>query len=147
MIYQILLRKPLSWLIDMNALALLTALYAAGFVNFPYVVAEYNVENSREIAGAGPSFDADYAASLGPEALPAIDEYLRRRPADMDAAAVQRLLCWRKYLSVALPSVEWRGWSFRAWRLRKYLASDGAAARAAESESVQLNGCRPWSYD
>ena len=143
MIYQLLREKPLSWLIDMNALALVVTLYLTGFVNFPHVVASYNVAHSREIAGAGPLFDADYAALLGPNAIPAVDEFLRRHP---EGATAERLRCLRRFMLRSMPAEDWRVWSVRAWRLRRYLASEDMSARADESDSSRSD-CLPASYD
>lgn len=144
MIYQLLRRKPLSWLIDMNTLSLIVTLYLACFVNFPYVVATYNVANSREVAGVGPLFDADYAATLGPDAVPAIDEFLRRNP---EGVTAERSRCLRAFMLRSVSMGEWRAWSFRAWRLQLYLASEGAATGAAASKSPRSAYCQPASYE
>ena len=127
MMIMMLRGKPLSWLVHANALSLIVTLYVACFVNAPYVVAAFNVQRSREIAGVGPDFDADYTMSLGPEAAPAVDDYLRRRVAAADDYRVRELREWRRELARSAPNADWRAFSFRAWRLQQYLASEESA--------------------
>lgn len=83
-------------------------------MNFAAIVADYNVADSHEMGGKGPTLDTDYLVSLGPQAIPAIDRFLAiRQPASL----VERrdtLAHWRR---AALNS--WRAWTFRGWRLKR----------------------------
>jgi hypothetical protein len=123
-IIQILRRKPNSWLVNMNASALVLTLYASCFLNFPYVIATYNVTHSAELDGNGPKLDQDYLWSLGPAAIPAIDIYNQHVPTQWP----RHLSHSRRGLAREASTENWRGWSFRAWRLNRYLAkhSDNA---------------------
>jgi Domain of unknown function (DUF4173) len=113
---RIVQRRSNGWLIHMNLITLASVLYLCSFVNFAAIVADYNVADSHEMGGKGPTLDTDYLVSLGPQAIPAIDRFLAiRQPASL----VERrdtLAHWRR---AALNS--WRAWTFRGWRLKRYL--------------------------
>ena len=53
------------WLVRWNLVTLAATLYACSLVNFPALIAQYNVEHSREISGDGPPLDVYYLASPG----------------------------------------------------------------------------------
>jgi hypothetical protein len=117
---QIILRKPNSWLVSANAATLALVLYGCCFINAPWLVATYNVEHSREIGGTGPNLDVQYLGSLGPEARLVLESHRREVPAilrDMD-------LQFPDARDFFARSENWRAWSFRAWRLRRYLANN-----------------------
>jgi hypothetical protein len=118
---QIILRKPNSWLVAANAATLALVLYGCCFINAPWLVASYNIEHSRELGGTGPSLDLNYLAGLGPQALPALEAHLKQIPA-LGPIARDRRNCRDHALS--LRPANWRGWSFRAWRLQRYLANN-----------------------
>jgi uncharacterized protein DUF4153 len=118
-IIQIELKKSNSWLLSANALSLALALYGCCFINTPRLVASYNVQHSREIAGSGPSLDLQYLKSLGPQAEPALRPYL----ADIPALQSVITLCRARDTYLRLHG-NWRGWSFRTWRLERYLANN-----------------------
>lgn len=109
-VVQIIKRKSNKWLLDANALAAAVVLYTVCFVNFPYVVARYNVAHCRETTGQGPTLDMDYLISLGPQALPAYDSFASDPALRSNARA-------------AVSEIRWRSWSFRGWRLKRYFAT------------------------
>ena len=119
---QILMRKPNSWLISANAATLALVLYGSCFINAPQVVAAYNVEHCREAGGTGPNLDLKYLSSLGRQVLPVIEPRLQQIPALWPTVSGLRFhqeigenrRRWRN----------WRAWSFRAWRLQRYLANN-----------------------
>jgi hypothetical protein len=118
---QIIQRRSSSWLVSTNAATLALVLYGCCFINAPWLVASYNIEHSRELGGTGPSLDLNYLAGLGPQALPALEAHLRQIPA-LGPIARDRRNCRDHALS--LRPANWRGWSFRAWRLQRYLANN-----------------------
>jgi Domain of unknown function (DUF4173) len=118
MLIQIKLRKPNSWLIAANAATLALVLFACCFVNAPRVVASYNLAHCREISGTGPWLDSRYLRSLGPQMLPAIEPYVQRMPALASTVADYRHIFDRDRPS------NWRTWTFRTWRLERYLANN-----------------------
>jgi hypothetical protein len=115
---QIVWRKSNRWLLDANALAAAVTIYACCFVNFPAVVASYNVAHSAEMGGTGQQLDDNYLRRLGPEAIPAIDVMLARFPDRARLAEIRRLLTWKPK-----SADDWRAWTFRRWRLDRYLAT------------------------
>lgn len=134
MIVQLQRKKPVSWLLTMNSASLALALYACCFINFPYVVAAYNVEHCREVSGAGPDLDQYYLLSLGPQAIPAIDAYARHglsaeRKEALSGHCQDSNFSYCQWRSARLGRLfdDWRGWSFRAWRLDRYLAKNSGA--------------------
>jgi hypothetical protein len=115
---QIILKKPLSWLLKMNAGALATTLYICCFVNFPLLIANYNVDHSVEMKASGPHLDLGYLVELGPQAVPAIDRAGWPKTLYFEAKRASLADKARNVLA------DWRGWGFRAWRLQKYLATN-----------------------
>jgi len=121
LLIQIMLKKPISWLVTANAATLALVLYAYCFLNAPQFIASYNIEHSRELGGTGPSLDLTYLARLGPQALPALEAHIKQIPA-LGPIAQDRRNCRGHILS--LHPADWRGWSFRAWRLERYLSNN-----------------------
>ncbi len=119
---RILLRRGNGWLVASNAAVLAATLYACAFVNFPALVADYNLERSR---AGGSRFDASYALSLGPQALPAVDGYL----SGAKGPAPAHLLRQRDGLARAFRDsmVDWRAWTLRGGALLGYLEANPAA--------------------
>ena len=119
LVLRIARRRSNAWLVSTNTAMLALVLYACSFVNFPYLIAAYNVAHCREISGKGQPLDAGYLMSLGPDIIPAIDEYRRRLPE-------ARLVLGNRFddgllLALARGDQDWRQWSFRRWRLARYL--------------------------
>ncbi|HYA80162.1 MAG TPA: DUF4173 domain-containing protein, partial [Methylocystis sp.] len=113
---QILLGKSSSWLLRTNVAALVVTLYLCCFLNFPWIIADYNVDHSLEMTGAGPHLDFCYLQSLGPHVIPALDRV--GWPSGPYARGPRDVLYARNMESLE----DWRGFGFAAWRLRQYLA-------------------------
>jgi hypothetical protein len=120
---RILLSRSNRWLVAANLATLALTLYVCAFLNFPYLIAKYNVTHSRELAGGGPPLDVGYIIALGPEVVPALDRYIAAQGAAAPLYAIAR----RNELafSRAGASRDWRAWSFRGERLDRYLAKTG----------------------
>lgn len=124
-IARIALGKSNEWLLSANLLTLSATLYACSFINFAALIANYNVDRSYEMRGPGTRLDIRYARSLGPDALPALDRFFDqqkktfltdlRDPADAVTEAHYRA-----------EQRNWRAWSFRDWRLLRYLDRRGS---------------------
>jgi len=108
------LGKSLSWLLACNASALAATLYLCCFLNFPAIVADYDVDHSFEARGRGPHLDLCYLQGLGPGALPALD-----RIGDFSDTPEFR----GRLAQLEKDMADWRSWSFRGWRLQRYLAA------------------------
>jgi Domain of unknown function (DUF4173) len=119
MLTQIIMRKPVSWLVTANAATLALVLYGCCFINAPQIIAAYNVEHCREASGTGLNLDLKYLFSLGPQVLPMLEPRLQKIPTLQPDVAGFRL----DYETRA-QRVNWRGWGFRAWRLQRYLSNN-----------------------
>jgi hypothetical protein len=127
---RIITYRSTAWLIAANAVALAATLYVCGFINFPYVIASYNAAHSREIAGGqGVPLDLTYVLRLGPQAIPAIDAYLANPNARLPIWLRQERDALARY-AIDTTRQDWRAWSFRAWRLRRYLEAHPPALRS-----------------
>ncbi len=122
---QIVLRRSNAWLIGANLIAVVATLYAFALVNTSAVIADFNIAHSREITGLGVNFDLSYAGRLGPQAIPAIDRYVTAIPT---AAYANTFLRDRLAVAHALAMADWRAWTFRGWRLQRYLREYEAEA-------------------
>lgn len=119
------------WLVMANLTALMLTLWGVSFLNFPAVIASFNVDHSYEMTGSGMQLDDFYMESLGPEVIPALDRYLvnakfsdadklkevgliRDGLADqvVDRDAVGKADLWR---------LDWQSWTWRQERLRQYV--------------------------
>jgi hypothetical protein len=115
---RIAFRQSNAWLIRMNLASLGVLLYACCFVNFPKIIAEYNVTHSIEMSGDGVALDTAYLLDLGPQAIPALDRYFARQK------SVPVFLVGKRD---ALASSEvtrlqnWRAWNYYGWQLAGYL--------------------------
>ena len=121
---QIVWRKSLYWLVSANAMMLAAVLYGCCFLNAPWLVASYNVEHSREVSGKGQTLDQRYICSLGPQALPAVEH---RREKFSDFLSEKQYGCsvdTRETFLSTMRAKNWRDWSFRAWRLKRYFANN-----------------------
>jgi hypothetical protein len=118
---QIILKKPNSWLIAANAATLALVLYGCCFINAPRVIASYNVEHCRELDGAGPKLDLKYLFSLGPEVLPVLEPRLQH--IQTLKPEIEQFRFGQDYQARSRLRT-WRGWSFRTWRLERYLSNN-----------------------
>jgi hypothetical protein len=102
-VWQVLRHRSNGWMLGRAAMLGVGTLYACCFVNFAALIAAHNVASDVPM-------DRAYLCSLGPTAAGPI------------LAATEPLPC-----RMAAPEIEgWRDWSFRAWRVRRYL--EGLAA-------------------
>lgn len=121
---RIALRRSNAWLLSLNAVALVTTLYVCSFVNFPLLIAKYNVEHSREMSGRGVALDTRYLTRLGPQVIPALDLFIARVAADGGSVPAGLRGEIRALMSVHRRQMsDWRGWSIRGARLLRYLDS------------------------
>ncbi|SDA51986.1 DUF4173 domain-containing protein [Mesorhizobium qingshengii] len=128
-IARIALGKSNEWLLSANLLTLSATLYACCYINFAATIANYNVDHSLEMTGRGITLDTWYLRSLGPDAFPALDRFLEHQsrtaaandPNFRELAGVRGSdEGWYRTLQQ-----NWRAWSFRDWRLNRYLDRRG----------------------
>jgi hypothetical protein len=123
MLVQIIMRKTIHWLVAANAATLALVLYGCCFINAPQIIAAYNVEHCRETSGMGLNLDLKYLLSLGPQVLPILESRLQKVPALQPEVAL-----YRSDYETRTQRINWRAWSFRAWRLKRYLSNNRDAA-------------------
>jgi hypothetical protein len=138
-VIQIAQRRSNKWLLDANAIALIAALYACCFINFPYAVANYNVMHCREAGGKGPALDRSYLFSLGPQAFPAYDAYFRDDAGMRVSSIAGQWLQARSFAQKSAIEMTWRSWSFRLWRLKQYFDTHPASAMSQGDSAPAIN--------
>ncbi|CCV10558.1 DUF4173 domain-containing protein [Mesorhizobium sp. STM 4661] len=126
---RIALEKPNEWLLSANLLTLSATLYACSFINFAALIANYNVDHSLEMTGQGIKLDFAYLHSLGPGALPALDRFIEQQSKTIAVGepTYRALLAVHKSDKARYRTAQenWRAWSFRDWRLLRYLDRQG----------------------
>lgn len=128
-IVRIALGKSNEWLLSANLLTLSTLLYACCFINFAALIAAFNVDHAKEMRGEGLPIDAIYLRDLGPAAFPAIDRLLAALPNErvcgydpyVDGDFCLDEMRPRDEARFRERADNWRSWSFRDWRLMRYL--------------------------
>ncbi|CDX41580.1 conserved membrane hypothetical protein [Mesorhizobium sp. ORS 3359] len=136
-IARIVLQKSGEWLLSANLLTLSATLYACCFVNFAATIANYNVDHSLEMTGKGVALDIWYVRSLGAGAFPALDRFIDHQgPTTAENPAFRQFLGIRPVDEGAYRAVlnHWRAWSFRDWRLLRYLDKRGSLANPAVTQ-------------
>lgn len=125
---RIVLGRSNAWLMTMNFGSTALALYVCCFVNFPQLIADYNVEHSRQLSGTGVVLDVPYLLSLGPQAIPALDRFFHQQ---RDRYAWPAEVKQRQALATGhLDRMsDWRGWTYRSWQLKQYLHKRDETAR------------------
>lgn len=125
-IARIALGKSGDWLVGANVAAASVVLYACCFVNFAALIANWNVDHSRQAGGPGQPMDTWYLTTLGPHALPATERFLALRPeliVDERQRLEECLKFWTSKLEDGL--TDWHSWTFRDWRLQRSLLNKG----------------------
>jgi hypothetical protein len=123
---RIALDRSNRWLVGANLIVLTFVLYTSALVNFDGFIADYNLNHSREVSGKGVQIDTNYLATLGPQALPAIDRViaLKARPDDTCLVSRRDGLVERQRQDMA----SWRSFGLRSWRLQRRLDAQAKAA-------------------
>ncbi len=115
---QIVLKRSGDWLIRMNLISLAGTLYICALINFAAIIADYNVSHSHEAGGPGVMLDMDYLFELGPQALPAIDKACHII-GSANCIGYSRIGLIEEHHKQIMAS--WRNWSYRGFRLQRYL--------------------------
>ena len=140
-------RRSGRWLMGANMTAVAIVFAGSCFVDPEALIARFNVEHSQEMSGEGVRLDVDHLASLGPAAIPAIDEFLAHA-GNADAAmpdarsrTIFRLSILRDDLAERHHerSERWHAWTVRGWRLTRYLEASPIQRTAKESLFESIN--------
>jgi hypothetical protein len=137
LVARIALDRSNSWLVWGNAAVLAVTLYVCSLVDFPEVIAQFNVMHSREVTGAGEPVDVAYLCGLGPAALPALDVLAAKMNAGGRLAPAGLYACRRCLeLRRAARMADWRTWTLRSYRLKWYLDQRDAPASGARQSMI-----------
>ena len=115
-----LLQRSSGWLVTTNVAVLAAVLYAVSFVNFPNVIARYNLEHSSLVVAEGSTMDYNYLRHLGPHAFPAIAEFVEENPL-IDGphnTNLIRIANSARANAAGDLAVGWRSWTYRKLRLK-----------------------------
>lgn len=125
-IVRILWSRSDIWLLQSNALSAFVTVYFACCLNFPGIVAQYDVSHCQEITGSGSPLDFGYLQALGPSAIPALDRFKMTlvgrigAPVEpQDEARTVRITLAQHFT----PSTDWRDFSLWHWALQRYLGT------------------------
>jgi hypothetical protein len=108
-----------GWLVGANLKALVAVLWTVALLNWPHLIARFNVEHALARQDTAAPLDLGYLVGLGPQAIPAIDRYQAARragPSSALAASRARLASEHR-----LAARDWRSWSLAGARLSRYL--------------------------
>jgi hypothetical protein len=114
-IWRIVAGRSNRWLINVNAVTALIALYPCCFINFDGIIADFNAKHCEEAGGGGSPLDIQYFRSLGPTSLAALESVSEQIPVPrrrQEASEVTRDL--RAELDKDL--TDWRSWTWRRQR-------------------------------
>ena len=114
---RIALQRSNMWLVSTNLASLGIVLYVCSFVNFPSLIAGYNVTHSREVR-PGASSSMRLISARWPAGNPAFDRWFEFSPV-VTAQALQ----WRNSAARELLQNQqnWRAWTYRNTTLAHYL--------------------------
>ena len=123
---QVWRRLSNGWLISAITMLGAATLYACAFVNFAYIIADTNLRQCKQGPGSCLEVDRDYIRGLGPDVIPAIDRQVNSRLGPDEAF---RLSGIRNDLADVVRhwQTDWRSWTFRGWRLARYLEAHPVA--------------------
>ncbi len=118
---RLMARRSNGWLLRATSMATLAVLLAVAFTNVNGIVARFNVRHCHEFGGGAARLDVAHLESLGPPALPAIEDALAALERSIVLGAPPSPL-WR-HLALARSSLraqaaaaasDWRGLSVRS---------------------------------
>ena len=115
---RIVLYRSNAWLIAANLVVLALTIYVCSFVNFASLVASYNV--ARRGSERGPPDRSHLRRGARPQAIPALDRYIARQP-NMESGRCYRAHRDNYAGAHTQRTQSWRAWTFRGWRLTRYL--------------------------
>ncbi|WP_341862755.1 DUF4173 domain-containing protein [Gymnodinialimonas sp. 57CJ19] len=108
-IVQMAQARPTAWLMRGNGVAVAATLYACCFINFAYLITDYNMSHT-----APEQLDLEYLCNLGEQVIPAMMDF---------GEITDNTACGRGGLPALRfdPITDWQEWGFRRWRLQRYL--------------------------
>ncbi|SFZ81433.1 protein of unknown function [Devosia enhydra] len=138
MLLRIWLRRSNAWLVASNFAALTIVLYASALLDLSSHIAQFNVEHSRELTGQDLPIDIDYLSLLGPSAIPALDRLMPRLVPGSGLWAKAGEVRSELVRELRDHSGDWRGWSWRAQRLKDYLVRHAVASALPKRQNDRV---------
>jgi Domain of unknown function (DUF4153) len=127
---RIVLDRSNRWLVWGNVSVLVLTLYICSLVDFSGLIARFNVMHSWDITGTGQQVDMAYLCSLGPAALPALDLLTAKANASgKETPGLDDCIDNLEQRHAAHVD-DWRAWTFRSYRLQRFLDERDARALA-----------------
>jgi hypothetical protein len=141
---RIALGRSNVWLVWRNVGTLVMTLYVCAFVDFPAVIADFNVAHSLEVTGEGLATDVGYLCDLGPAAIPALGVLETKMTWPMRRLQIRD--CRERLITLhRTRQKDWRAFGFRDYRLGRKLDrqddnSDAPGDRPAARVTGEANG-------
>lgn len=128
-----------AWLIRANLISLAATIYACGFINFPRVIADFNVQHSRELSGDGANLDVNYLARLGAQAIPALDRFIAHVATSQETWQTGQASRARRVRSELAQDHsdsmrDWRAWTYWDGQIGDYLSSHPIAPQTTQPD-------------
>lgn len=132
---RIVLKRSNSWLVTANGASLALVLYACTFINFTHIIATYNVHHSRELTGKGVALDTQYLHRLGAMTLPALDTFItyQKLQGAKLSPCLERNRDRLAQRHVDRIASDWSAWTFRGWRLARYIRGNQVGTLPVDS--------------
>jgi len=119
LILRIVWTRSNIWLININAVTLLTVLMLCSFINLGSMIAQFNVEHCKEVNGKGPALDLKYLGEIGTASLPAL-HWFQQKSKLYNYKMPKALKLERNLRSILKRELKvWRTWTFRRYRLSR----------------------------
>jgi hypothetical protein len=118
-----------SWLISTNLITVIIVLYACCFVNFPHIIAAYNLKERLVVTESRTKFDLTYLSSLGPEVIPAMETCANQQNPKCRWLPSETFLSDAKAAHQRLMT-NWRAWTYRHWRLQQHFNQPRTASNS-----------------
>ena len=142
-ITRFVLKRSVGWLVVANVVVLISTLYATSLVNLPYRITKFNLEHSSMAQSSGSRFDTYYLRRLGPETLPALENFETKlnlaSRGQLHRLSKERDLLLKRYRPHSGYSRDdWRAWTYRGHRLKEFVEQvkkQEQSANAAEREA------------
>jgi len=115
-VLRIVARRGNAWVMRRTLLTAAAVLYGCCFVNWPRLIADFNVGHCAEVSGVGVPLDVWYLEGLGPEVLPGLDVAMGKLGGVGRGEAVEAR--WRLARELREGMGDWRGWTWRVAELR-----------------------------
>jgi hypothetical protein len=138
-IWRIVRARSNAWLVNVNALTALIALYPCCFINFDGLIADFNAIHCAEAGGDGIPLDIEYMGDLGTPALAALDSVRDRIQLESRRKLAGRISN-DLHVQLANELDDWHSWTWR--RARSERAAD-EVAQARSRAGTQLAQLTP----